>query len=462
MGKLRKGRLGREVAFGIGMAWLVLLPSLGLAQRQPEQSDGNRIEPVPVPMPTDDAPSPPLVPAETREPETPEAETERIPIPREGVTVMYVPADDVTPGVDAEFGRGISFVSDDGRYSMTLRGRIQPRLTVSDREDEEPDIDFAIRRARLVFLGNLGSHHLQYYVQLGFAPLDLEPDQNIVLRDAVMTWSKWRDFNIRAGQAKVPFNRERVISSSALQLVDRSIVNAEFNLDRDIGVQVFSNDLFGLGNRLGYQLSISNGQGRNRANVGTGLLYAARLEVQPLARFEVADAYSEADLSRSPTPRLAIGAGAAFNQGSERELSTLGAFYQFARFDQVHGEVDLIFKLSGFSLQSEFLIRQATEGAQSAVIDGIPVVEVSRSGFGYMVQAGYMFPARYEVAGRWAEIRPTRWVDTAIAIRREITVGVSKYILEHNLKVQADYGYLFGASIEGGQHLARVQSQFFF
>lgn len=462
--EMRKKRAGGRVR-----AWMFFVGSLLSAwvveaQPQPEQSEEN-LE-IPVPARPGDRPAPPLVPAEPQEGAEPEAPGEeealRVRIPQQAATVMYVPVDDVTPGVDAEYGRGVSFASNDGRFSMTMRGRIQPRLTVSDRDDRDTDIDFAVRRARLVFLGNLGSHHVQYYVQLSFAPGDLEPDQNIVLRDAVMTWSKWRDLNIRVGQTKVPFNRERVISSSALQLVDRSIVNAELNLDRDIGIHFFSNDLFGLGERLGYQISITNGQGRNRANVGAGLLYVARIQVQPLGRFELSDAYSEADLSRSPTPRLSIGVGGGYNHRSERELSTLGAFFAESSFDQIHGEVDLIYKQSGFSLQSEFLIRQATEDAKTVVIDGEAVTDISRSGFGYFVQAGYMFPRRYEIAARWSELRPTHWVDTELTTRREMTVGLSKYVLDHNLKVQADYGYLFGQAFEDRQHLARIQSQFFF
>ena len=47
-------------------------------------------------------------------------------------------------------------------------------------------------------------------------------------------WSLW------FGQTKLPGNRERVYSSQELQFVDRSLVNARFNLDRDVGVQTIS------------------------------------------------------------------------------------------------------------------------------------------------------------------------------------------------------------------------------
>jgi phosphate-selective porin OprO and OprP len=375
---------------------------------------------------------------------------------------VYAP-DVPPPGLRAEYGRGVSFTSEDGRFSLTMRGRLQTRATVTENLDtDDVDISFMIRRARLVFLGHLFTHDLQYYVQLSFAPLDLEPDQNLVVRDAVITWARWRDLGIRVGQTKVPFNRERVISSSALQLVDRSIVNAELNLDRDMGFYIFSEDFLGLDGLLGYQLSVSGGDGRNRPNTGTSLLYVARLELRPLGAFHPADAYSEADISRSPRPRLSIGAGAGYNQGSQRALSTHGTFFEESSFDHIHGEVDLIYKQAGFSLQAEILYRQARQDAQTVLVDGEEVTDVARSGFGYMVQAGYVFPSHFEVAARWAEILPTHRFDTALTRWRELTVGSSYYALAHNLKVQMDYGYLFGEALGAGHHMARLQMQVFY
>ena len=40
-----------------------------------------------------------------------------------------------------------------------------------------------------------------------------------------MKWNFYKNFELWFGQAKLPGNRERVVSSGNLQLVDRSILN---------------------------------------------------------------------------------------------------------------------------------------------------------------------------------------------------------------------------------------------
>src|SRR5690606_18113427 len=117
-------------------------------------------------------------------------------------------------------------------------------------------------------------------------------------------------FNVWLGQMKVPFSRQRVNSSSALNMPDRSLVSSEFNLTRDLGVMFTSQDLGGLGGRLAYYAGVFMGEGRNAFNLSDfGLLYVGRLEVRPFGKF---DDYSEGDLARSPTPGLSIAGAYAF------------------------------------------------------------------------------------------------------------------------------------------------------
>ena len=61
---------------------------------------------------------------------------------------------------------------------------------------------------------------------------------NIIL-DAVLIYYINENWSLWFGQTKLPGNRERVYSSQKLQFVDRSLVNARFNLDRDVGVQIY-------------------------------------------------------------------------------------------------------------------------------------------------------------------------------------------------------------------------------
>ena len=350
---------------------------------------------------------------------------------------------DPTPPVAVAWGRGLTFHSDDDRFSLQIRGRLQAQAFVeSGVSDGDPaSVDFLVRRARLVFRGHLLDANLEYYVQLGLAPRDMEPDLLIPVRDAQIAWTGLRDMNVRVGVMKVPFSRERVISSSSLQLVDRSIVNAELAVDRDNGVQLYSNDLFGLGGYLGYQLGVFGGDGRLRVNNDLGLLYVARVQVQPFGRFD--DSYIESDLTREERLRLSIGVGFAYNEDTNRRRRTTTDFYQLARFSYFHGEADLILKYAGFSLQAELLLRQVDGAASATNLDaqGMEIVETSGSALGWFVQAGYLFDfAPVEIAARVADIYPQG--PSAVHASREVTVGFSWYPMGHDLKLQLDGSYL--------------------
>ncbi|TVR04525.1 MAG: hypothetical protein EA398_01870 [Deltaproteobacteria bacterium] len=367
-------------------------------------------------------------------------------------------------GLYVEFGRGVRMVSDDEDFGLTLRGRVQTRATWRDREGEDADILFKVRRARMVLLGDLPEQSLSLYIQLGLGSSDIERDNPIPLRDAVVTWTGLRDASVRAGQMKVPFSRERMISSSALQLADRSAVNAELSLDRDVGLQVYSSDLFGLGQRLGYQLGVFGGEGRNRAAAGTGLLYAGRLQVQPLGAFP--DAMLEADLSRSPVPRLSLGVAGGYNVETRRARSTHGAFLEDGwAFDTLHAAADLMFKWRGLSVQAETIWRDARNPRRPHDLEedeDEPGPPLPRTGLGWFVQLGWVGPTGMELSGRVSEVRPLADDESALVTSREFTLGAGRYMRNHDLKLQADYTLALTGDGDVAGHEARLQMQFFF
>ena len=63
--------------------------------------------------------------------------------------------------------------------------------------------------------------------------------------DAVVKYKATKNLEFWFGQTKLPGNRERVISSQALQFVDRSLVNSRFNIDRGSGIQFRSHHKLG-------------------------------------------------------------------------------------------------------------------------------------------------------------------------------------------------------------------------
>ncbi len=379
-------------------------------------------------------------------------------------------------GVDwtARVGRGVTVRTRDERFELTLRARVQTRFTTEIALQPTAGADqiraeFAVRRARLTLAGHVWTRRVQYYIQLGVSPQDMEPDLLVPLRDASVAVEAHSALSIRMGQMKVPFSRQRVISSSSLQYPDRTIVNAELNLDRDIGLQLYSQNL--LAHRLGYQVGVFGGGGRNRPNLDSGLLYVARINVQPFGRFEDSDV--EGDFKRTG-PRLSIGLGAALNQRTNRSLSTTGSTYRLGRYDYWHAEADLLFKWAGFSLQGEAILRLADRPGTL----GTPVpmaatpVEYSRSAWGYMGQLAYMLPSHFEFGARWAHVIPIALGNPAMGVlaqdpgfleNAEVGAVVSYYAIEHALKLQLDGLYNFApATPEAGRAQIRLQGQVHF
>ncbi|MDF1868465.1 MAG: porin, partial [Saprospiraceae bacterium] len=106
-----------------------------------------------------------------------------------------------------------------------------------------------------------------------------------IILGAVVKWKFHKIFTLWAGQTKLPGNRQRVVSSQAMQLVDRSVVNSIFNIDRDIGVHLRGK--FKSGKVVVKPIvALSMGEGRNvtSQNIG-GLNYTGRLEVLPFGEF---------------------------------------------------------------------------------------------------------------------------------------------------------------------------------
>ncbi len=369
------------------------------------------------------------------------------------LTATDVVAQTATPPVvDIGLGRGVTIRTVDDDASLNIRARIQVRATATHNPAETSDdtSEVLIRRARLVFQGNARGPTFTYYLQLSFSNLDNEADLRVPLRDAYVTWSGARDANVRVGQMKVPFSRQRVVSSSALQMVDRSIVVSELNLDRDVGVQIFSRDLFGIG-RLGYAVGLFGGEGRNRLGRSAGLLYTARVEAWPLGAF---DDLAEGDVRRGARLRMAFGASLGHNQNTNRPRSTVGTPYPTGDVDYTHAGVDVTVKWRGWSLASEAMYRAADESAGLG--------PASRSGWGAFVQAGYMVSSRTELSARYSRLNPRAGTDPAFVDAHESGAGLSHYLHGHDLKIQGDVFRVTDQAQRRSNRQARLQLQLFF
>lgn len=360
--------------------------------------------------------------------------------------------------LEAGFGRGITLHAEKGDTHLQIRGRIQPRYSFTDENGSQAVNEFIIRRARLAFMGRfLDSWEL--YLQLGFSNQDNESDYYNPLRDATITYAGLRDLNVRVGQMKVPFDRQRMNSSSALEFADRSLVVSELTLDRDSGIQLLSEDLAGLDGMLGYNLGVFGGDGRNRRANNPGVMLVGRVTAQPFGDF---DANVEADLKRDPKFRMALGVAAARNYMSVRSRSTSADTYDFATFNYTHLTADLTLKWRGLFVLGELLYRKADEFSQTQTVNDITTTEFSRSGWGFFTQAGYMWTKHFETVARYGELYPFAGTDPSLSRQRELGAAINYYFMGHDLKVVADYFYLDSPDSRSDTQTIRLQTQLYF
>ncbi len=378
-------------------------------------------------------------------------------------TALQTREDPVVPKHTVTFsaapGRGLVLTVGDA-FSLSIRPRVQIRDSILLHGNAPTTNEINVKTMRLWLMGHMLTKDLQYGIQLAFGGADSDKDSPSPIMDAYVDNVRLRDLHIRIGQYFVPLGRLRTTYEYALQLPDRGQVVNELGLDRDVGITLSSNDLFGSHGILGYQLGIYGGEGKNRfGGAAVGFLYVARIGVTPFGPF---DDYLEGDVNRVRKPRLAIGLGGAYNQNTNRQKSTFGTTLTLGTFDYGHAAADMTFKYAGFALNAEVLYRQARQGSMAALVNGVTVREWSRSAIGYVIQAGMMVHKRVELVARWDDLRAVGDTDPALIAQvatagKEINGGINVFVNGHACKFQADYQYLFGDSIRGGRHGVQIQ-----
>ncbi len=349
-----------------------------------------------------------------------------------------------------KFGKGLYVVAKDSSMDLKFGMRFQ---TLFEATQTMTDSGFAdnfesqllTRRFRLKFDGFVYNPAVVYKVEMCFSNRDIglgktgsennnfNMASNIVL-DAVIKWKVAKNTELWFGQTKLPSNRERVISSQQLQLVDRSIVNNRFNIDRDLGIHIYQS--FGIGHmKFKAGAAITMGEGRNiTSGNDDGFCYTGRFEFLPMGNFTDKGDYFGADLAREEKPKLSIGVTYDYNDDANRSGGQLGSFMAESRdLKSIHA--DLMFKWKGFSLMAEFCQR-SVENPLVSYDSTANKYYAFYAGNGLNLQAGYLFKNNFEVAARYSSNTPV--ADIGQVMESQYTFGVSKYVVGHSLKIQTD------------------------
>lgn len=338
--------------------------------------------------------------------------------------------------------KGLEVATKDSSFYANFRFRMQNRIgayTNGGNDFGISEFDARVRRLRLRADGYVLSPKLGYSIQLAFTRSDQDFDNtgiaNIV-RDAVVFYHFTDNFYIAFGQNKLPGNRQRVNSSGQLQFAERSIVNGAFTVDRDFGLKAYYNNKIG---SVPYRLkgAISTGEGRSVNDSDNGLAYTGRAEILPLGLFKNEGDYSEGDLEREETPKLAIGAGYSYNVRTNRTGGQLGKDLYAAR-DMGTAMLDLIFKYNGWAFQSEYMSRDSDD---PLTFNEDGDVRYIYNGWGINNQVSYIFKSDFETAFRYSLLQPE---DETVRYERKTEVlelGLSRYLRSHRIKAQFNLNY---------------------
>ena len=338
------------------------------------------------------------------------------------------------------YGKGIGITSPDSLYQMNIRFRMQNRISLNH-YDEASEVEAMVRRLRLRFDGYVGDPKFQYAIQLSFSPEDVgeikdDSDLNII-RDAMFFYVPNKHWQLGFGQTKLPGNRQRINSSGALQLTDRSINNSRFNIDRDFGLQVYYLGRNKEGFDYNIKTAISTGEGRNWLRAyDENLAYTGRIELFPLGVLSNNGAFYEGDLAREISPKIMLSAAYQFNNKALRANGQRGD--QLFEGKDIHSFfADAITKYNGWALMLAYMHKHA-ENPITLNPENPEDVRFVYNGQGFDTQLSYLFRNNVELIGRFSRQIPDDEIFSLAPKQNQFSLGLTKYIWEHTFKLQTE------------------------
>ncbi|MFY8069568.1 MAG: porin [Flavobacterium sp.] len=339
------------------------------------------------------------------------------------------------------FGKGLGITSPDSLFQLNIRFRMQNRVTFIQDEDSIAAYSGEIRRLRLRFDGYVGNPKFLYVIQLSFAPGDVgeaQDGENInIIRDAAVFYRPNKHWTFLFGQTKLPGNRQRVNSSGALQLTDRSINNARFTIDRDFGFQAYY--LNEIKDKFSYNIktAVSTGEGRNwTKSADNGVAFTGKIELMPFGSFKKDGTNFEGDIAREEKPKLLVSGAFHQNNLARRTQGQLGEDL-FEQKTMKSVLLDAMLKYNGWSLMSSYMLRTANDPVafnpeNNTQFNYVPV------GSGMDYQLSYVFPTNYEIIGRFSTQNMHNNIKALTPDSKQFTLGVTKYLWEHAFKLQGE------------------------
>jgi phosphate-selective porin OprO and OprP len=336
--------------------------------------------------------------------------------------------------------KGMQYLSTDGNNFLWFGVRLQTRYRyTSIRRDDLPgqssitDSKLELRRGRLKLGGHLATPKFTVYTEYDFTK-----DALLDLR-ASYAFNDW--LNIRVGQWKSNFNRERIDSSGAQQFVDRSIATPWFTIDRQKGVMAYGR----FGKRKAYDSSYwvarlsATGRGGDLSNADG--FWMARYQWNFSGRDM---GFGQSDIGRRKLPAGAVAFAFVDGESEFTRFSGSGGGQLPGYSGGVPGQYgirQLLFETAwqgnGFSWQQELHWKKITDRVNAN----------ERTLVGGYAQAGMFFseiwpsvPEPLEFALRYGNVDPNRGV--ADSRMHEYTFATNWFFNGHRNKLTAAISYL--------------------
>ncbi len=349
---------------------------------------------------------------------------------------------DITAGHDGSF-----FVaSNDGLFRLNFKGLLQTRYVYSHQENGPDDDDrggFEIARTRFSFSGHVIDPSWQFMIWTGH-----HCDGGTLLLDAWIKKVLDDNWSVTAGQFKVPFWREYLVSETKQQFVARSLLK-KFSGGYTQGVKVdFTNDQI--------HATVAFTDGADNLNdpwhtEDTDVALTGRLE---WLVFGPRKQYADFESWRGEERMLVLGGAIHYQEGESGTTTD--------ETDIVRWTFDGSLELGGANLFAAVVGDHTDNGTTADRI-------------GALVQGGVFVTDDVELMARyeWADLDQA--VDDTLSV---MTVGVNYYFARHAARWSLDVGYAFepisdtidssfagyrlDAPGESGQVVVRTQMQLAF
>ena len=363
-------------------------------------------------------------------------------------------------GVKVGFGKkGFTLATTDGLFKTKIQWRFQGRYTFPERGDprsrshfsDNEESTFELRRVRMKVGGHGYKPWIKYYLEVDWQPMRSDSADQARASKRLIDWrimlEKFKWAKLRIGQWKINYSRERVDSSGKQTMVERSIMNRVFTIDRQMGMMLYGRVNPGTILDANYYLGIFSGAGRGVNNDDDNMMYMGRIQWNVFGR-ELKWRQSDVKFHKKPTASISF--GAYTNKGKCTRWSSGGcgnvsgftspADAQDGQFQTTGMQFGSALKYRGFAWQHETHWKRIKDRDAAAV-------DRATNMLGGYLMAGYFphylisaVPKPLEIAFRYSHVDPN--TDAGGDLRQEFTTGLNWFFAGHRNKMTLDASHL--------------------